>query len=418
MSDPFSVKEATKIRDKQSTLSPKLTNQPPFTIDTIFSFLGRTVFSSLGVALLPVLAYRFDRNLGNKLFALAQNGRYPSLLSFKTLTHLLVKAYPGIGVLWTIGAVRLVSRTLSRYVDNLGEWKRDRPNWENEVVVITGGSRGIGAKVVEILSHRNKARIAVLDVIEPEYALPPRGAPPIHYYPVDVSNSDQVARAARSIRSSLGEPTILINNAGIFNATTLMTSDASSIERAWRVNTLSHFVTVKEFLPHMIKQNHGHILSLASSASFMSLPQMGAYTTSKTSALAFFEVLRGELRSRYFAPRVRTSICCPTKVRTMMGNSMEDHKMSFLHPNLMPLDVAWDIVDALESGLSQYLVKPKLMVVLPLLRGVPSWLKRFGEVVTHSDHIVNDSSIRRAMQDGYGSDWKGADADSRRKLWG
>ena len=65
----------------------------------------------------------------------------------------------------------------------------------------------------------------------------------------------------------------------------------------------------------MIKRNHGHIMALTSSASFASLPQMSEYTTSKTASLAFFEVLRGELRSRYSARKIRTSIMCPTKVQ-------------------------------------------------------------------------------------------------------
>lgn len=177
--------EATRVRPKQSNLTPRLENQPPFTIDTVLSFLGKTVFSPAGVALLPALAYRYDRTQGRKLFALAQNGRYPPFLSLKTLTHLLFREYPSVGVPFLLGLIRLLSNALSRYVDNLGEWKADKPDWQNrEVVVITGGSRGIGAKVVEILSHKKLAKIAVLDLVEPEYAIAPRGAPPVHFYKV------------------------------------------------------------------------------------------------------------------------------------------------------------------------------------------------------------------------------------------
>lgn len=379
----MSAASPTKVWPKQSKSVPDLTLRPPFTIDTILGVLGKTIFSPIGVALLPALTYHYDRTQGRRLFALAQQGRYPSFLSLKTLSHLLLREYPAIGIPFAIALIRLLSNALSRYVDNLGEWKPDRPNWSKEVVVITGGARGIGAKVVDILSHERRAKIAVLDLGEPEYAVAPQGAPPIHYYKVDVSNAEQVAQAAESIRSSLGPPTMLINNAGIFNGTLLIDADASSAEKAWRVNTLAHFVTVKEFLPHMIKSNHGHVLSLASAASYTSLPQMGQYTTSKSAALAFHEVLQGELRTRYKAPRVRTSIFCPTKVRTMMGDTMEDHQMAFVHPNLMPIEVAWEMVRALDSGLSQFVVKPKIMTVAaPLWRAIPSWVRRSAEVVS------------------------------------
>ncbi len=77
---------------------------------------------------------------------------------------------------------------------------------------------------------------------------------------------------------------------------------------------MSHYVTLKEFLPAMIKENHGHVVSIASAASYMPLPQMGPYAGSKAYALSLHEVLSGELRARYNAPKVRTSVVCPAKV--------------------------------------------------------------------------------------------------------
>lgn len=209
---------------------------------------------------------------------------------------------------------------------------------------------------------------------------------------------------------------MLVNNAGLMSFHRIVDTDPANVTKLWRVNTLAHFVTVKEFLPDMIKKNHGHIMALTSSASFASLPQMSEYTTSKTASLAFFEVLRGELRSRYHAPRVRTSICCPTKVQTTMGNSMESHEMPFFHPTLQPIQVARRMVDALDSGLSHYMVMPGLMKILPLLRGMPYWLRSFIDIVGKTDHLVNDSSAKRAYDDGYGKEWEGSDAEDRKRF--
>lgn len=59
---------------------------------------------------------------------------------------------------------------------------------------------------------------------------------------------------------------------------------------------------------------------MASSASYMSIPQLSEYACSKAAVLALHEVLRSELVHRYNAPCVRTSVICPTKVATQMGN--------------------------------------------------------------------------------------------------
>lgn len=62
----------------------------------------------------------------------------------------------------------------------------------------------------------------------------------------------------------------------------------------------------KEFVPDMVAKNHGHIITVASMASFISLGEMAAYGGSKASALAFHEVFRQELKHWHNAPKIRT----------------------------------------------------------------------------------------------------------------
>jgi short-subunit dehydrogenase len=112
---------------------------------------------------------------------------------------------------------------------------------------------------------------------------------------------------AAEIRKDVGEPTVLINNAGVGSATTILEGNEESIRRTFNVNTISHFIMVKEFLPAMVKKNHGHVVTIASMASFFTFAQMVDYACSKASALAFHEGLHSELRSRYNAPDVRTT---------------------------------------------------------------------------------------------------------------
>lgn len=94
---------------------------------------------------------------------------------------------------------------------------------------------------------------------------------------------------------------------------------------------------------------------------------------------------------------------------------MEDHKMPFIHPNLEAFEVGRKIVQAFESGLSQYIVMPGLMRILPIARGLPDWAKRFLELAGRTDQTVSDSSMQRAFQIGYGKDWSGPEAEAREK---
>lgn len=78
------------------------------------------------------------------------------------------------------------------------------------------------------------------------------------------------------------------------------------IRLTMEVNTLSHYWTVKEFLPSMVQNNHGHVITVASIASFVAVGELGAYASSKAAALAFHESLTQELRHWYKAEKVRT----------------------------------------------------------------------------------------------------------------
>lgn len=82
----------------------------------------------------------------------------------------------------------------------------------------------------------------------------------IESYICDVSDPEDIARVAKEIREDVGEPTILINNAGIVSGRLIMDLSIEDIKRTTSVNYLGQAFTIKEFLPDMIKNNHGHIV--------------------------------------------------------------------------------------------------------------------------------------------------------------
>lgn len=122
-----------------------------------------------------------------------------------------------------------------------------------------------------------------------------------------MTSSSQISNAAEAIRKSHGNPTVLINNAGIGVGRTILTESEEGIRKTFDVNIVAHFLIVKEFLPAMVEKNHGHVVTVASMSSFVAPAQMVDYACTKAALVAFNEGLASELRSRYKAPNVRTT---------------------------------------------------------------------------------------------------------------
>lgn len=104
--------------------------------------------------------------------------------------------------------------------------------------------------------------------------------------------------------------TLLFNNAGVVSGRALLDTPDHLIERSFSVNTLSHFWTVKAFLPTMLEKDHGHIISIASMAGYVGIPKLIDYCSSKFAAVGFDEALRLELEM-LGADGVHTTVICP-----------------------------------------------------------------------------------------------------------
>lgn len=397
---------------KAATAGPVLSYRPPLSLDTLVGLLNSTLFKPWALLLLPFAAVGESIARG----AVAPAGQLAATFERAGAAGVLDALRPVPATATVARAVFVfvlllnLHRVATRYVKNLGVYRADPVDFGKDIVVVTGGAAGIGKAVVELLTHKHHAKVAVLDLAAPTYAPAPAGAPEILYIKTDVTSKEAVAAAAREIRAVFGaDPAVLVNNAGLADGHRILDVDLAVVEKLWRVNTLAHYVTLQQFLPAMIAQNHGHVVSVASSASYMSLPQLGTYAMTKSGALAVHEALTGELRTRYNAPRVRTSVVCPTKVRTALGDALEDQANQLLAPTLEPVQVGQQIVSAIAEGNSKQIIMPAIMNVLPTGSRAPAWLRRLIELIGNTDTNVTDKSIDRAVKNGYGENIKTAD---------
>jgi all-trans-retinol dehydrogenase (NAD+) len=102
-------------------------------------------------------------------------------------------------------------------------------------------------------------------------------------YKVDVTNRDMVYEIANRVSSEVGQVTMLVNNAGIVSGKKIFDPENSDayMEKTVQVNTISHFWTVKAFMPAMIAKNHGHLITIASSAGLVGVNGLADYCASK-----------------------------------------------------------------------------------------------------------------------------------------
>lgn len=124
-------------------------------------------------------------------------------------------------------------------------------------------------------------------------------------YKADVTNRDQVYELAARVRSEIGEVTMLVNNAGIVSGKKIFDPENSDayMEKTVQVNTIAHFWTVKAFLKPMVDRNHGHFVTIASSAGLVGVNGLADYCASKFgwNSLLFFLVNNKYIRCCRFS---------------------------------------------------------------------------------------------------------------------
>ena len=85
-------------------------------------------------------------------------------------------------------------------------------------------------------------------------------------YGCDVSDREAVEETADRVRADLGDPAIVVNNAGVVSGARFLDILDEEIRRTFEVNTLALYWVTKAFLPAMLARNRGHVVTVASAA--------------------------------------------------------------------------------------------------------------------------------------------------------
>merc|ERR1712216_199001 len=133
------------------------------------------------------------------------------------------------------------------------------------------------------------------------------------------------------------------------------------------VNATAHFWTVKAVLPAMIEADHGHIVTISSSAGLVGVPGLADYCACKHAVMGFDESIRLEMR-KLGKQGVKTTAVCPFFIKTGMFEGAAS-KGPRLLPLLEPEYAAGKIVRAIRCN-QQVLYMPLILHITPLLRAI------------------------------------------------
>ncbi len=200
--------------------------------------------------------------------------------------------------------------------------------------------------------------------------------PQLTYHKIDLSSNESINSTITSLLSSnTPTPTVLINNAGIAQAHTILHTSDAFLEKIFRINVLSHFTLIRLILPHMLANQKGHIVSLASMASYTGVANLADYAATKAAVLALHESLVQELAHRYDNGHcIQASTIHPLWARTPLIGSWENELTKAKQPVLTAEEVASKVVEQVLSGRSGSVYIPEKQVIGSLLRVVPDWL--------------------------------------------
>lgn len=257
--------------------------------------------------------------------------------------------------------------------------------WEDEVVVVTGGVRGLGGCLAEILALRGVA-VAVLDVgVRRAGGEGGEGGlvdgdekEGVRYYHCDVGDGEQVERVWGRVVKDVGTPTVLVNNAAVVNGKSLMEQSREEVEMTFQVNTLSHYHLNRLFLRPMLERSslRGTIVTVSSVLGLLGTARLSAYTASKAALLAYHASLASELASK--APQVKTILVVPGQLDTQMfGNvKLQGWTRNFFGPIVGAGEVAVKIVEMIDRGEGGVVSEPAYARWIPWLGVLPAGLQR------------------------------------------
>jgi short-subunit dehydrogenase len=252
------------------------------------------------------------------------------------------------------------------------------------VVLLTGGSRGIGPIVAEALAKRGanivlaaRSKRGLDDVAR---HLSELGSKAI-VVPIDLRQSSQREKLVADVRREFGKIDVLINNAGLETEGAYAELSWASIQETIEVNLIAPMYLTHLVLPEMLKRKAGHIVNIASIAAKSGAPYAATYSGTKAGLSEWTRALRLELANT----GVHFSTIFPGYVREVGMFAKFGMQSPWIIGSCSPSQVAKAVVHAIEKGGVEKIINSRPLrytfMINELSPTIGDWLMRISGIV-------------------------------------
>ncbi|TVX98816.1 SDR family NAD(P)-dependent oxidoreductase [Cohnella terricola] len=165
-----------------------------------------------------------------------------------------------------------------------------------KVVLITGASSGIGAKVAVLLAEKGAVPVLTARSVDKMSELAASITGEHAIYGMDVRSDEQVERVLSQALARYGKIDVLLNNAGYGEFVPFTEAPIAHFQEMMDVNYMGTVRCTRAVLPSMLSSGQGHIVNVASMAGKMATAKSTAYSATKHAVLGFTNALRQDLR--------------------------------------------------------------------------------------------------------------------------
>jgi short-subunit dehydrogenase len=198
----------------------------------------------------------------------------------------------------------------------------------NKILVVTGGTKGIGRAIVEkfsahgfdtIVSARNKNDLQSLKI-----DVEKRFGNLVHVFSGDMGVTSEIKEFGQFVMSLKRKLDVLVNNAGYFVPGEICTEPEGQLESMINANLYSAYHLTRTLSPSLKENKDGHIFNMCSIASFKAYANGGSYAISKFAMLGLTKCLREELKPHGI--RVTAIMPGATKTASWEGVDLPDSR--------------------------------------------------------------------------------------------
>lgn len=170
-------------------------------------------------------------------------------------------------------------------------------NWQNKIVLITGGSSGLGLQLARVWGAAG-ATILLVARNEEKLIAAAKGLSDesiqTHHRSTDITSDSDVAELLEWVSAEFGRLDVLVNMAGKSDRGRVSETTVETFDELWQLNFLATVRCTQRFLP-LLKESSGYLINVGSLAAKTAAPFIGAYPSSKFPVAAFSQQLRLEL---------------------------------------------------------------------------------------------------------------------------